>query len=198
MTLACAVLILAMTGGVDVPYPSMREGISPDVEVLQYDDGDPNGSFGCGWFGVWFDGEDFGSSSDFAVDALEFWFETIDTEGCFGADFYGILANGPISGPTTDSIMKQATSVHLSVVYVDFCGAQMDNDFWAIRYSDQIVPMVLTDNGAEPPYHSRCAPYYDDPWNPGLLVDEDLLIRAHGQFVEPVESTTWGSIKTLY
>ena len=200
--LASVLLVLSIgvvTGQSTIESVEVGSSELGDV-VLQYDDGSVGAFWGSGWFGVWFDAEEFGSCSGFAVDAVEYWFYHYAGMPWVSSDFYAVLANGPISGPTADSLMRPGVAVHMSAVFVDFDFAEMESHFWGIRHTtEDITPHIAQDCGGEEPYHSRWAVYYDDLWVPcDVLGYGDVFIRAHGEFLMSLMPTTWGSIKALF
>ncbi len=169
--------------------------------VFQYDDGSASWlTWGGLYRGVWFDLEDFvPGAAGGEISALEFWFFHHSScpwdTACFYAEVYG----GDQSGPATLLAQVSATASHMGPDYVYFDPPlQVPSDFWVVVNTEMSSggwPCILGDPSATAGPHSF---FSDDfvvwePWGIG-----DYFIRAHGEALLDLESTTWGAVKSLF
>lgn len=193
MIIAFSLCCLALSSwSVQEAVQKQNTGCGSSDIVMQYDDGQVSGSYGTRYLGVWFDVDDFGPPCGFSVIALEYWFDV-------SGHFTSILANGPITGPTTDSLMRSAQSIPMSAVFVYFDNVEMESQFWGICDTEfPIGPMLLQDVDGFQPFHSYKAYDYQGPWGPPLMGYGDFFIRAHGDILTGLAPSTWGSIKSVF
>jgi hypothetical protein len=184
--------------------------LSPSVSsaqsdaTLQYDDGT------VGWLvwnqtyrATWFHLDDFYTEPiGFEVEKVEFWFYHSSAYGLGWVSdlFMAELWNGGSEGPENLLDSSVAMAVHFSAAFLEYPDpVTTGENFWFVAVLDSTwngTPSPITD--MESSYPAQHCFYSSDMeiWEP--VETGEYLFRMHGNPLLGLESTTWGSIKTVF
>ena len=208
MRIAASLLLiptLAFAGSrrLDRPLP-----VTGTDDWYQYDDGS---AYWLTWDGLyratWFDIEDFipGAGPVVQLHVLQFWFYHHSSYPWDTASFIAEAWDGGVSMPADSIDATSVTAIHYAPCYVDYGypgpGITLHTQWWLIINTEMSAggwPSTLGDNTPGTSDHS----FFSDDftvWEPWIIqgpTANDFFIRCTGYI--GLESSTWGSIKTLF